>query len=494
MSAPALPEFSYTTSATGTDWLVIGLTEAGLVGLPTDLAKAFEKTYGRDAATLARELGARPKAGRTTTLPAVSGTRLLVTGLGDADPTPEKLRTIAGDTVRALVGLADEGETVGVTFALDISEPEIARAVAEGALLGSYTYRPVSGSEPKTARIGSVRVLFDGPKSLAAEVTALVDAVLTAREWINIPPNLLYPETLAEAATDYLRGTKVKVEVLDDRQLADQGYGGLTAVGGGSSRGPRLVRMTWSPRGAKKRLALVGKGITFDSGGLNLKPGDSMLTMKSDMSGAAAVITTMKAIAEAGLRVQVTAYAALAENLPSASSYRPSDVLTIYGGTTVENMNTDAEGRLVMADALARANEDDPDLVIDIATLTGACIVALGTRVAGVMATSDEVAQQILDAAESSGESFWQLPIPEEIDEALASQVADVRSTTGSRWGGALAAAAFLHRFVDGERDWAHLDIAGPSFNEGSPYGYTAAGGTGFGVRTMVEVARQLAG
>ena len=311
---------------------------------------------------------------------------------------------------------------------------------------------------------------------------------------MNIPANLLYPESFAEQVRNLVRGSKVAIDVLDDAALSRGGYGGLMAVGGGSSRPPRLVRLSYSPRGAKFHLALVGKGITFDTGGLDLKPPDGMYTMKCDMAGAATVLAAVHAIAQLGLKIKVTAYGALAENMPSGSAYRPSDVLTIYGGKTVENGNSDAEGRLVMADAIARANEDQPNLLIDVATLTGACVVALGERTTGLMATDDATADLVLDAAEAAGEDVWRLPIPGEIRGKLDSKVADLRSVTGDRWAGALVAAAFLREFVAKGTPWAHLDIAGPAFFDGKPYGYVAPGGTGVGVRTLVALARSLSG
>jgi leucyl aminopeptidase len=215
--------------------------------------------------------------------------------------------------------------------------------------------------------------------------------------------------------------------------------------------------------------------------------------MKYDMAGAATVLGAIHAIAQLGLKIKVTAYGALAENMPSGSAFRPSDVLTIYGGKTVENGNSDAEGRLVLADALSRANEDQPDLVIDVATLTGACVVALGHRTAGLMATDGATADLVLDAAQAAGEEIWQLPIPEEIRDKLDSKVADLRSTGHDRWAGALVAAAFLREFVAAGTPWAHLDIAGPAFLDGKPYGYVAPGGTGAGVRTLIALARSLA-
>jgi leucyl aminopeptidase len=238
-------------------------------------------------------------------------------------------------------------------------------------------------------------------------------------------------------------------------------------------------------------LGLVGKGITFDSGGLDIKTQAGMYTMKSDMSGAGAVFAATRAIADLGLKIKVTTYGALAENMPSGSAYRPSDVLTTYGGKTVENFNSDAEGRIVMADALARMTaEDKPDLIIDVATLTGACITALGERTGGVMTNQEAVAEQILRAAAAAGERFWQLPIVEETRGFLESEVADLKSGRSGP-GGAMTAAAFLREFV-GDIPWAHLDIAGPAFNSGSAYGYVSSGGTGMSVRTLVALAEQL--
>ena len=266
----------------------------------------------------------------------------------------------------------------------------------------------------------------------AAETVAR--AVAMAREWVNIPANLLYPGSFADQVRELVGRTRIGIDVLDENALARDGYGGLLAVGGGSSRPPRLVRLSYRPRGAKAHLALVGKGITFDTGGLNLKPAEGMYTMKCDMAGAAAVLAATWAIAQLGLRVKVTAYGALAENMPSSTAYRPSDVLTIYGGKTVENGNSDAEGRLVMADALARSAEDKPDLVVDVATLTGACVVALGERTAGLMSNDQDTADQVLDAAEAAGESVWPLPIPAEIRPKLESKVADLSRPATDRW------------------------------------------------------------
>nr|WP_229119901.1 leucyl aminopeptidase [Enemella evansiae] len=497
MVNPVLPQLNAAKAMPAdTQVLVIGLTGDGdaprLVGLPVEVGKAYAKRFGAELATTLVELKASTKVGSTTVVPLGAGLRVVAVGLGkDGEATPGVLRRAAGAAARAAVGL---GEGVRLAVALPTEEPEQLKAVAEGSVLGQYAWAPISAkAEERTApRITLLTPRADkATKDALTAVGAITWAQLVARDWVNLPANLLYPETFAAEAKELFAGSKVSVEVLDDKQLAAKGYGGLTAVGGGSSHTPRLVRLSYAPRGATAHLALVGKGITFDSGGLNLKPGDSMYTMKCDMGGAAAVFAAVRAIADLGLKVKVTAYGCLAENLPSDTAYRPSDVLTIYGGTTVENYNTDAEGRLVMADGLARSNEDNPDLVVDVATLTGAAMVALGGKIYGVFSDSDEVADRLLGAAETAGEEAWRLPMGEWSAEPLESKVADLRSG-GQRMGGASVAASFLRRFVDEGTDWGHLDIAGVGFNEGAPSGEVPAGGTGVGVRTLVELARSM--
>jgi leucyl aminopeptidase len=492
---PFLPPLTIAkTLPRAADVLVIGLTDNGLRGVPAPEATAFSKRYGTSVEEMARSVGARADAGSSRTLPAAGTTRIVVVGLGTGVLGAEDLRRAAAVGVRQAGGLAAEHGTVSVAMSFDPGSDAEAQAVAEGALLGCYRYVPQSATTPDPNPISSIAVVHaTRGTALADAARTVAEAVVTAREWINIPANLLYPETFAADVTETVKDVKVAVEVLDEKALARDGYGGLLAVGGGSTRPPRLVRLSYRPRGAKFHLALVGKGITFDTGGLNIKPGDSMYTMKCDMSGAAAVFAVTRAIAKLGLKIQVTTYGALAENMPSGSAYRPSDVLSIYGGKTVENSNSDAEGRIVMADALVRAAEDQPDLVIDVATLTGACVVALGERTAGLMTNDEPTADRVLNAAEVAGEDFWQLPIPKETRAKLDSKVADLRSAGTDRWGGAMVAAAFLREFVAEGTPWAHLDIAGPAFFDGKPYGYVGPGGTGFGVRTLITLARALA-
>jgi len=498
MPTPPLPTLTIARSVPrSADVLVVGLSLDGAVGVPTDIEQAYTKRLGSGIAELARSIGAKSELGSRATLPAAGdGPRVVVVGVGNGDSGPDDIRQAAGTGVRQANSLADNGR---LSVAISLGEgTEAARAIAEGGLLGSYRYA-VLGSQTNGSQSGAgieaiTVVNPTGAKKDVADAAQIVArAVVTAREWVNLPPNLLYPDSFAEDVRALVRPSPITIEVLDEKALQRDGYGGLLAVGAGSSRLPRLVRLGYRPRGAKFHLALVGKGITFDSGGLNIKPADAMYTMKCDMSGAAAVFAATKAIADLGLKLKISTYGALAENLPSDTSYRPSDVLTIYGGKTVENGNTDAEGRLVLADGLARVGEDRPDLVVDVATLTGACVVALGARTAGLMASNDETANLLIDAARAAGEEVWQLPIPRETRARLDSKVADLRSTGTDRAGGALLAAAFLREFVPEGTRWAHLDIAGPAFHDGEPYGYVAPGGTGAGVRTLIALAGNLA-
>jgi leucyl aminopeptidase len=317
-------------------------------------------------------------------------------------------------------------------------------------------------------------------------------AVMMARDLVNTAPNDLYPAVFAEraaAAAGTVPG--LAVEVLDEQQLRDAGYGGITAVGSGSSRPPRLVRIAWTPKRAGRTAVLVGKGITFDSGGLSIKPAAGMDAMTSDMSGAAAVVATVIAAARMELPVTVIAYAALAENLPSGTAYRPGDVIRHYGGTTSHVLNTDAEGRLVLADALARSAEDAPDVLLETSTLTGAQIVALGKRTMGVMGSA-ALRDRVAALARDAGEPAWAMPLPEELREGLDSNLADLANVSNDRAGGMLVAGHYLREFMPPGAQWVHLDVAGPAFHDGGPYGYVVKGGTGVPVRTLLAALRDL--
>jgi leucyl aminopeptidase len=479
-----------------TDAVVIGVVKVGGgVALPAG-TESLNAAYGGKLVEVLSGLGATGKSGEVTKVPGPKpgkSANLIAVGLGEAPDgalKTEDLRIAAGTGVRAAK------TTQSVAFALPTPDADCIRAIAEGALLGRYSFTAYKSAEGAADAPGTLTVLTDLARNKdaktaleRAEVTA--DAVHQVRDWVNTPPSDLNPVDFAAQTLKLGKEYGVKVEVMDEKALAKGGYGGILGVGQGSSNPPRLIKISYTPKKPVTHLAFVGKGITFDSGGLSLKTASGMISMKADMAGAAAVIGATVAIARLGLPVQVTTYAAMAENMPSGSAARPSDVLTMYGGKTVEVLNTDAEGRLVLGDALVRASEDQPDLIVDVATLTGACVVALGTKVAGAFANTDTARDRVVDAAIAAGEAMWPLPIPAEMLDKLKShsKVADLANITGEPWGGALAAAAFLGDFVADGIDWVHLDVAGPAFNEGGATGYTPAGGTGYAVRTLVELA-----
>ncbi len=307
-----------------------------------------------------------------------------------------------------------------------------------------------------------------------------------ARDMVNTPARELAPDRFAKEAQHLLRGRNVRVEVLDVAALKKERLGGVLGVGQGSKQPPRLVKMTYAPRGARGSIALVGKGVVFDSGGLSIKTGSGMETMKTDMAGAAAVIATMSTLAALDVRTKVTAFTPMVENMPSGEAIRPGDVLTFRNRKTAEVLNTDAEGRLILADALALAAEGKPDAIIDLATLTGACVVALGEKIAGLMTNNDALGERVQAAATRAGESVWPLPLPKEYRKLLDSEIADMRNIGTGSYGGALTAGLFLQEFVN-DVPWAHLDIAGPA-RASADDGYTRRGATGFGVRTIVEL------
>jgi leucyl aminopeptidase len=453
-----------------------------------------------DAGALAETLslvGFTGEKGQVALVPGADATKApLVVAVGlSAEPDAEELRRAAAVGIRA----AAKAKASTVAVALHPAAADEVTAVAEGALLGAYRYEAYkTKADESRGHVGDVVVLSAfGRQSTVVDAVqraaVVARATALARDWVNTPAGDLRPPVFAEQITERASGVPVKVSVWDEKRLEKERCGGILGVGRGSEAPPRLVRLSYEPRGATTHLALVGKGITFDSGGLSIKSGSGMQTMKIDMAGAAAVVAATLAVAELGLPVKVTAYACLAENMPSGSATRPGDVLTMRSGATVEVHNTDAEGRLVLADGLALAVEAEADRIVDVATLTGACMVALGERTTGVLSNDEALSEAVLGAARATGESMWPLPIVEEMKAAVtSSKIADIRQHNPKPYGGTLFAAAFLREFV-GETPWAHLDIAGPSFNDGGEFGYTPAGGTGASVRTLVRLASDLA-
>ena len=488
-----------------------GVTDDVLVvGLSRDSAKKLRIHSGsikldeKELISALTDLGATGSYDEVVKIPGTSTKLLVFTGLGaplqDGSFSHERLRRAAGAAARQLFG------HTSATFALTHRDDAGFAAVAEGALLGSYEFIEFKGASAvkdhkpplKKIAIHSTITRATRAKALVSRAEVISRYTALVRDLINTPPSHLTPDSFSQRFKKLAASSKASIEILNDAQLKKFGYGGTIAVGQGSASKPRLVHISYSPKKAKARLAFVGKGITFDTGGLALKPAQGMEAMKSDMSGAAAVCAAALAIAEMGLEIAVDAWAPLAENMVSDTATRPSDIITIYGGKTVEVLNPDAEGRLILADALVRAAEFGKkagglDLIVDVATLTGAQSVALGTRTSAVMTNNQSWSDRFLEISESTGELFWPMPLPEELRPSLDSPVADIASI-GDRMGGMLVAGLFLKEFVSDDLPWLHLDIAGPAFNTGKPHGYTPVGGTGVALRTLVALAEQSAG
>jgi leucyl aminopeptidase len=446
---------------------------------------------GAAAALAAAELTGRAGESAEAAQLGTGGTRILFVGIGDGSPAA--LRR-AGAVLGRRAAL---GKTVGTAAAAGWPGESTA-AFTEGILLGSYTFALKSG-EPAPASPGEVRLLTspgsgngngNGPAAAVDRARTVATAVALARDLANTPSTRKSPGWLADQAVEVAARTGLKSRVWGEPELLAGGFGGILAVGSGSVRPPRLIELSYTPDNWERHVVLVGKGITFDSGGLSLKPNDGMKLMKTDMSGGAAVIATLSALAGLGVRAKVTGLIAAAENMPSGSAYRPGDVITQYGGRTVEILNTDAEGRLVLADAIAYADAElDPDVVVDIATLTGAARIALGSTIGALYSTDDGVAATLLAAGRASGEPLWQMPLPDDYRDALDSPVADLahvaRDGAAGASAGSIAAALFLREFAGG-RAWAHLDVSGPS-RAGSDDGEITKGATGFGPRLLLN-------
>ena len=428
-------------------------------------------------------------------LPAPEGfsaTSIVLVGLASETPTADEIRYAAGAGARAA------GDASVIAVALPHAQSADTMATIEGALLGAHTLTRPTAVDAET-EVAARSLIIRGVASEEEVNNAITQATAVGwvRELVTEPPNTLYPETFAARVAEFADGAPLTLEVVDEHGLAEGGFGGILGVGQGSSRPPRLVAIRYQPNNPSGHIALVGKGITFDSGGLSLKPANSMVGMKYDMTGAATVAGAVIAAARLGAPVQVTGWLCLAENMPSGTALRPNDVITIRGGKTVEVLNTDAEGRLVMADGLQRASEDTPDLIIDVATLTGAARVALGERYAGLMG-DDLAVEAVVSAAMDAGEMVWPMPLASELRTLLDSDVADIANAKpGNPLGGMLLAGLFLREFV-GLRDpdnetsapisWAHIDMAGPASNSSGAFGYTPKGATGALTRTLITL------
>ncbi|OJH38376.1 leucyl aminopeptidase [Cystobacter ferrugineus] len=436
------------------------------------------------------------------TLGKLEAERVLLLGLGArARFTPEVLRLTAGRAAKTAQRLKVRSLVFALPGGLDASAT--VRAAVEGLELGAYrfeTYKSSAREEKNAPRLTTVKLaLAEGEKTKELEQTvALAQRVAEATNWardlINEPPNVINPERLARAAQEMARQSGLKASVGGRKEIERLKMGMFLAVARGSVNEPQLIHIEYTPKNARHAkqapVALVGKAITFDSGGLSLKPTDSMVDMKTDMAGSAAVLGAMKVIAAMKPPFPVHAFIGACENMPSGTSYRPSDVLVSRSGKTVEVTNTDAEGRLVLGDIITWATEHKPAALIDLATLTGACMVALGHYLTGAFGDHDATVNEVLESARAAGEEMWRMPVTELQKDALRSEIADMKNS-GERWGGATNAALFLKEFV-GDTPWVHLDIAGPSVSP-KERGYNGKGATGVGVRTLVEFVRRRA-
>lgn len=426
--------------------------------------------------------GFEGKAGQSMTVPHNAAAGLLLVGIGD-EISYTSLKTASGHASR----LVKTERAVSLLAQVDISEA--GRAVTEGSMLGAYRFRNYKTDEEKPG-LESLEIVAADPDEVGhASISA--EATILARDWVNTPAKDKAPETLASLAKEATRETSITVRVWDRGKIQAEKLGALLGVAAGSDRDPRVVIMEYRPAGADRHLALVGKGITFDTGGLSLKTAAFMEEMKDDMSGAAAVMAATIGIARLGLPLQVTAIVPLTDNAVGGDATRPGDVLRPLDGPTIEVLNTDAEGRLILADGLSLARRFAPDMTVDVATLTGAASVALGKEVAAVFASDSDVADQVLEAASRAGEEFWQMPLHKGYRKSLDSNIADIKNISGSRYGGAIVAALFLAEYA-GDGPWAHLDIAGPARSQ-ETVGEFVKGASGVGVRTLIEIARGMA-
>jgi leucyl aminopeptidase len=488
MSLPEITASTANPAELDVDVLVVGLASSGegsqiaTSGLTAELADAL-----LDAATA---VGADSDRNSTCRIPAPPGfacTSIVLTGLGAGTPSANDLREVAGYAAQSIQKVSR------VAYALPTTTSDDVLAVAEGALIGSHRIQKTQVLGEAAASLQTITVFGQASPTYLNLARIRAEAIWRVRDLVALPPNVLQPQSFVERVSAMASSLDISIEVLDEAALRDQGYGGLTAVGQGSTNPPRMMILRWSPPSATRHVALVGKGITFDSGGLSLKPANSMVGMKYDMTGAAVVSAVVLASAASATSTAVTAWVCLAENMPSGSASRPNDVITIKNGTTVEILNTDAEGRLVLADGLSAASVENPDLIIDVATLTGAARVALGERYAGLMGSEGAVSE-VQEAAKNAGELVWPMPLPEELRSLLKTDVADIANAKpGNTLGGMLVAGLFLREFIgvdsDGNRlPWAHLDIAGPAENSSGPWGYTPKGPTGALTRTLLEI------
>jgi leucyl aminopeptidase len=455
----------------------IGAVAEGLEGAGVDWG--FLTAQGFDA-----------KLGDVRALPGADGRTLFVVGLGKAaEVDVDALRHAAGALARAAKRQASLAVDLLGHLTDGASAVRGAQAIVEGLVLGGYQYGTFK-SEPKPSALQRIVVVGGGGQRAQSALDrglVLAESVCWVRDLVNEPGGSLTPTKLALQAAKVGEAAGFEVTVWDEKEIRKQKLGGLLGVNRGSTQNPRFLHLRYEPEKPRATIALVGKGITFDSGGLSLKPADAMVGMKGDMGGAGAVLGAFRAIAALGAKVRVLGFLPITDNMTGGDATRVGDVLTIRNGKTVEVLNTDAEGRLILADALSLATEAAPDAIVDLATLTGACMVALGMRTAGLMGNHQGWLDQVRAASDAVGEPTWPLPLPAYLRSKLDSDIADLKNITDTRFGGAMAAGLFLQEFVGGGLPWVHIDIAGPA-DASEVDGEIVKGGTGFGVRTLVEL------
>ncbi len=435
-------------------------------------------------------------------LPGIKAERVIYYGLGKLEEISlEALRAFAGKAAKESIKKKLSNILIAAPVGQNITrgikaEPHsVIKALLEGACLGNHIFDKYK-KEKKLKPVTEINLLLkpdaaDQFKELPEKVEILCNGTIMAREWISTPSNDKRPEQFTESIVTNAEKVDLKIEVLDETQLKQKKFGAMLAVAEGSQSKPSLICLEYSHNDARKTIVLVGKGVTFDSGGINLKPQGSLEEMKMDMSGAAAVAATMITIAKLKPELNVVGVIPVVENMPSGNAARPGDIVKSYNGKTVEIGNTDAEGRLILIDAVSYSIEKyKPEIIIDIATLTGACVVALGEKIAGIFASDDELAEKILQSGQDTNERCWRLPLPDDYQKLLKSDFADIHNISNSRWGGAITAALFLKDFTDNNK-WAHIDIAGPAYIK-KEEAYCGPGGTGFGVRLFCDLLEKL--
>ena len=463
------------------DAIVVGAFSDGGVAVLEDAAASIDAAMDGALTSYLTERDFKAKPGSIEVVPTfdrVAAKAVAIAGLGPkGEVSPSHLRKTAVAAARTLHDRADVATTLGQ------HGEGATTAVIEGFLLGTYRFTRFK-SDPRPSKISNILIL-DGDQDEIDRGVALAEATVLTRDLVNEPPNSLTPEALARRAREVADVNGLECTIWDEKEIEERGFGGLHAVGRGALNPPRFIQLRYAPKGASGKVAIVGKGVTFDSGGLSLKPANSMENMKSDMTGAGAVLAAMAALKRLDVKTEVLAYIPTTENLPSGDSLKPGDVIRHYNGKTTEVNNTDAEGRLILADALAFACEQKPDAIIDVATLTGGIMVALGLRISGLFANDDGLSEELLAAAEASGERMWRMPLDDEFRKDLDSDVADMKNS-GPRWGSAIVGAIFLKDHVAEGIPWAHLDIAGTDWAD-KPHDLGPKGSTGVMARTLIN-------